>query len=624
MYGSLIKAWPDTVLVMDLQGTVVEVSEQALTLFRCRDAGEIVGMKICDHLDREYRDLARQCLEEVCGGEVVEEQQFRFVRKDGTRFIGEVCAALAGSSGDDSPGVVICSVRDVTRRVVAEATIRESEERFRSLFEGSLDAVLIADPESGVILDANPAASDLLMLSPESIISMPQWALHPEEVQEDERLQFADYTRDAAQLHPLEKIVVRSDGKHVHVEFLAQIIQLEGVPVLYSTFREITERKKVENELAKIERLESLGVLAGGIAHDFNNILTAISTNLSMAQMFGELSEEIAKMLGDAETATTRAKSLTQQLLTFSKGGAPVKKPTSVIRLLQETAEFALSGSNVSCEYAFPDSLPAIDADSGQISQVIQNLIINADQAMPEGGTIRIAVAAVDVREGEISPLRKGPYVRITVDDMGTGIPEKHLNRVFDPFFSTKQRGSGLGLSTAFSIVKNHGGHILVDSTMGRGTSFSVYLPTADQSADTENLPAAGPPSPGGSILLIDDDEMVRRSSGKVLKRLGYSVAFADEGAQGVELYRRALEGGSAFDAVILDVTIPGGMGGGEAMVELLKIDPDATVIVSSGYSNDPLMAHHQEFGFRGVIQKPYSLEELGKTVADAIRSGAG
>jgi CheY-like chemotaxis protein len=362
-------------------------------------------------------------------------------------------------------------------------------------------------------------------------------------------------------------------------------------------------------------------VLAGGIAHDFNNILTAISTNISMAKVYGDLEPDIAEMLGDAERASVRARNLTQQLLSFSRGGAPVRKTIALPRTLQEHAEFALSGSNVKCEYSIEKDLWQVEADEGQVGQVVHNLVINAVQAMPEGGAIRVRAENVRAEGLKGIPLEPGAYVRILVADQGTGIPARHLDKIFDPFFTTKQKGSGLGLASAFTIVKNHDGHLHVDSEVDNGTTVSVYLPASEKKSVPRKAEGEMVGRGGGRVLLVDDEEMIRKSAHEALTRLGYDVTLAADGAEGARMYQEAVEAGRAFDVVVLDLTIPGGRGGKEAVRDLLRIDPEAKVIASSGYSNDPVMADYRSYGFREVIVKPYRIEELAEALHRVMKS---
>ena len=327
-------------------------------------------------------------------------------------------------------------------------------------------------------------------------------------------------------------------------------------------FRDITERKNLEEERLRYSKLESLGHLAGGIAHDFNNILTAILGNISLAMLEDSPGDGRQERLLRAENACQQARALAQQLLTFAKGGAPVKEVVSVAASIAESAAFACSGSQVRCESEFPENLRALEVDPGQIGQVFQNLIINAIQAMPNGGTIKISAANLSLGEVNHLSLRSGDYVKISIQDQGMGIPIEHLPKIFDPYFTTKQKGSGLGLATSYSIINHHQGHISVESKMAQGTTFHIYLPASDQKLVCA-LQQEKQAIPGqGRILVMDDEEMVREVLGKMLIKLGYEVKFAQDGAQAIEIYRQAREHGDAFDAVILDLTVPGGMGG--------------------------------------------------------------
>ncbi|MCL5935739.1 MAG: PAS domain S-box protein, partial [Firmicutes bacterium] len=384
--------------------------------------------------------------------------------------------------------------------------------------------------------------------------------------------------------------------------------------------RDITEHKKLEEETLKSVKLESLGILAGGIAHDFNNILMGAILNIYLAKMRSNPQDEIFKILTEAEEALMQAKNLTQQLLTFSKGGAPILKTATIGELVKNSARFVLRGSSVSCEFFVPEDLWPVEIDEGQISQVINNLVINAAQAMPEGGIIKIH--AENIARGEVNflPVKPGNFVKITIKDHGTGIPEEHLKKIFDPYFTTKQKGSGLGLSTSYSIIKNHGGYIAVESEMGAGSTFYIYLPVTKKTIQVKNdVKEISPFAGRGRILIMDDEEDIRKTAGQILTGFGYEVEYAGDGTEAIELYRIARDAGQSFDVVIMDLTIPGGMGGREAIQKLMEIDPGVKAIVSSGYSSDPVMANHKEYGFSGVIAKPYHIEELNRLLIGLI-----
>ena len=390
---------------------------------------------------------------------------------------------------------------------------------------------------------------------------------------------------------------------------------LRQATLLLDAVRRIAELRTADDEKQRLsmrmQKLESLGVLAGGIAHDFNNMLSGILGNISLIGLSISGSGELRACLLEAEKAAQRARGLTQQLLAFAKGGAPVRKVTTLPELVTETATFAARGSGSRCVFAFADGLRLVDIDAGQIGQVVNNLVINAVQAMPDGGDIEIAADNIDIDSDSRVPVAPGPYVRLRVRDHGLGIRAEHLERVFDPYFTTKEEGSGLGLAASHAIVRNHQGAILVRSTPGEGTTFTVYLPAAAGLAERGAEAAAPPPQGGGRILVMDDEETLCTLLARILALSGYEAVVTAEGREAVEVYRQALSGGAPFDAVILDLTVAGGMGGLATLEKLLEIDPGVVAIVSSGYSKDPVMAEYARYGFAGVISKPYTVTEL-------------
>lgn len=391
------------------------------------------------------------------------------------------------------------------------------------------------------------------------------------------------------------------------------------------------ERHRLQSELVEVqareqqlrmEKLESLGMLAGGIAHDFNNLLMGIMGNIALARQ--AMDEEIPELLAEAEKSSSRAASLIGQLLTFAKGGDPIKTVGSVGGLLEDSVSFALRGSNVKADVTVAEGLADVEMDPSQVEQVFQNIVINADQAMPQGGHIFVSAENVVLDSAPDVDVPPGTYVRITFRDAEHGIPKQHLSRIFDPYFSTKRDGSGLGLATAISIARKHGGDLTVDSVDGEGTVFCLYLPAlAPSSRSEEDEPDQEElvPVSGRRILVMDDEEHIRELTRRYLERLGFDVCVASDGNAAIAVYEGARAQGDPFCAVVTDLTVPGGMGGVELMAELKEKDPDIKAIVSSGYSDDPAMSRYREYGFSGVLPKPYRMQQLGKALAALLSS---
>lgn len=463
--------------------------------------------------------------------------------------------------------------------------------------------------EQGLILEANLTVATLLGVERGALLKQPFT-----------RYIFPD-NQDAYYLQRKQLVETGAaqswDMRMLHSDGSAFWAHLQATPAqngeCWLTLDDITELWQARQEMVKTQKIESLGILAGGIAHDFNNILAAILGNIALARLRLHEPEQATKRLEKAEKAVDRAKDLAKQLLTFARGGEPVKKSIDVRAILKEAAGFALLGSNVTCVLILANDLLPVEADEGQIVQVIHNLVLNAVHAMPEGGTVTVSADNVSSRHSGKK------YVKFSVADSGAGISEQHLLKIFDPYFTTKQHGSGLGLATSYSIIKKHGGKIRATSIVGKGSTFTISLPASVQErvpeADTRKALIRG----SGRVLVMDDEEMIRVIAQALLEKLGYTVECAENGSKALELYLKGKEQGMPFAAVLLDLTVPGGVGGLETIKKLLEIDRDVKAIVCSGYSNNQVMANYREYGFRGVLCKPFRLEELSNAMHELL-----
>ena len=618
-FRALVENTPDVIARLDADGRLLYVNPVVQVEFGLK-AEEIQGKTLRElALIKEIVDDIYACLHRV--HETQSDQMFEMMLEINSRSKYFYTRMVPEFSIDKKIESVLTITRDITEIKKAEFALKESEERYRTLFNSGTDSVYVfginTDGTPANFTEANEIACKKSGYTRKQFQKMNLLEMIVSDQKEFALNVMARLQTEKYALYETEQIT--RSGSKIPIEMSMHLIEMHGENVVLAIIRDITERKQMEREIQRSEKLESVGILAGGIAHDFNNILTVILGNITLAKMLADPQSKLYTKLNEAEKGSMRARDLTQQLLTFSKGGSPIKKATSVAELLKESAGFALTGSNVKPEFTISSNLWTVEVDEGQINQVFNNLVINADQAMPEGGRLFIIAENAIIKADEKLPLQPGRYIRITLKDEGIGIPKMHLSKIFDPYFTTKAKGSGIGLTTVYSIIKNHGGLVTVDSELGVGTSFYIYLPASTKKIEYEDNFKIKDLTGKGRILIMDDEETVREVAGQMLIMLGYEVDYAVDGREAIEKYRQAMGGSGRFDAVIMDLTVPGGMGGKETIKELLKIDPEVTAVVSSGYSNDPVMASFKDYGFKAVVAKPYKVKHLGSTLHEIL-----
>lgn len=612
-YRHLFENLNDAAFLADMEtGFLVDANKQAEALTG-RTREELIGMHQSrlhpPGKDEEYRGkfAAHSAKGRAADydGEVI--------RKDGT-VVKVHIGAEPLSFGEG--GRILGIFRDITERVEYERALIDSKNRTESLVRAMHDGFSMFDGERRFV-DGNPAFFKMVGYAKEDLAGkkapMPYW---PEE--EVERIEAGFRDLEAGKGADHEFVFRRKDGTLFPVIVSPYVItDPEGKILNYcATVKDITLRKGLEAEFVKAQKLESLGRLAGGIAHDFNNLLTGIIGNISLALFYGA-DEKVSGRLKEAEKACNEAKRLVRQFLTFSRGGAPVKSLLSLESVMSDWCSFVTAGSKSKCEFSIEPGLFPVEADEGMLSQAMQNIIVNAVEAMPSGGVIK--VGAFNTARAEDRPLGSF-HVCIRVEDSGPGILESDLEKIFDPYYTTKEGGGGLGLAAAYSVVRDHGGLIEVKSAPGKGSVFSVYIPASTEAGAV--LEPCHAPSHKGRVLVMDDDETIRNALSEILKSMECDVESAKDGVEAAALFEKARAEGRGFDLVIMDLTVPAGMGGKEAVRRIIEIDPAAKVIVSSGYSDDPVMSDFRKFGFSGVIAKPYRAKEMMALVGRLLGGG--
>jgi PAS domain S-box-containing protein len=609
-----------------LNGTILEFSSSIESLTHYTRE-ELIGKSILDiYADTKERD---DLLKLVLEKEKVKDYKIHLKDRTGLQHLCLITVMLMRDS-QDIPVKLIGSIRDISEiertqellRIqikgyeTSQRLLKESEERFKALNEASFGGVFIY--AKGLIMDCNQRLSDITGFSHDELVGFDGLKL----IATDYHDLVKKYIKKSYD-QQYEVVGARKDGSVYPLAIRGKKVTYKGHEARLVEFRDITERKRVEAEHQKLEKLESIGTLAGGIAHDFNNILTGLYGNVALAKMKLASDHPGFRFLETAEKSMGKATFLTNQLLTFAKGGAPVMESLSLGSLVEDVVNFNLSGSNVKPVISLADNLWMAKVDQGQIKQVFATLTINARQAMPDGGHLYVTMENTEIAVNVIRGLDRGKYLHITVTDEGPGIAPEHLDRLFDLYFTTKQTGSGLGLATTYSIINKHKGHISVISPPGEGTTFTLYLPATAVTETSSRQTLATSSSLGQNlrVLVMDDEEMIRSLLRDLLRELGFVVETAAEGRQAIELYRQAMDNGESFAIVILDLTIPGGMGGQKTAKEILQMDPEAKIIVSSGYADDPVMASYADYGFKGVASKPYSPGKLSNVLGQLLEN---
>ncbi len=645
--SSITAAAMDGIVMIDHEGIIRYWNPAAATIFGYTGE-EVVGRgpftflvapEKADALLTDYRSWQATGANRLLGHRIVG----RGRRKNGETFPMEI-AMTSVTHGDAFWACALLT--DISERA-------EKEERlslFATAVEGAAEGIFIVDLEGRVVY-CNTAAAEQSGCTPDEVIGQNVRQMHRNPAVLESvifpALQRAG--RWAGEVPGSGR-----NGEPILLWLTASLVRdAGGRPIaMVGLSRDLADQKRLEEEHVRAQKLESVGVLAGGLAHDFNNLLTIILGNLDLARLFAGVNPDVTEALDHATEAAMRAGDLTRQLITFSKGGQPVKRVGTMAKMLRETVLFAASGSNLACELAIAENLPLVDFDEGQMRQVIHNFVQNAREAMPEGGTLKIHACAVPLAPGEIASLPAGNYLRLEFTDHGTGIAREHLNCIFDPYFSTKEmgtiKGRGLGLAVSYSIVHNHGGAITAASLIGEGTTITVYLPEAtrapdadeddecgdeDEKDEMEPAPAAvSPVEPAkteperapdlpmrGRVLIMDDEPLVLEMAAAAVRRLGYAATLSRSGAEAIVQYQIGLDSGRRFDAVILDLTVPGGIGGPETLARLRQIDPGVRAALSSGYTDHPAVTDWAGAGFAAFIAKPYSLKTIEELLVNLV-----
>lgn len=614
LFLAFASASPDIIHLNDMKGNIIYTNQAS---------EELLGYHLSELLQKPAAilihpdDLPRigADMQSISANYSPPAREIRLLKKDGSWLNVEVHGFFVSSQQGNFLGATI---RDITaRKKLEQQRIQFTDTVLTSHLETTLAGILVIAPDQTTLI-SNKRFQKMWGLSPQATDPYHD-ALQNKTI--------LDKLKDPDAFSTNVQYLYEHPDKHhtdtIHLKD-SRIFEYHSAP-LYDInekrlgriwyFRDISQVKQQETERLKIKKLESIGILAGGIAHDFNNLLTAILGNIESSSQHVPRQNRATPLLKHAEEACLHARSLTMQLITFAKGGAPVKEIVQLSKIIKDCCNFSLNGSNVDYHFTMTNNMWQVECDTAQLNQVIRNLIINARQAMPEGGTIE--VTCDNIQHPGTEYLIAGDYVRISIQDHGTGISDKILPKIFDPYFSTKDvsadKGRGLGLAIVYSIINKHKGHIKIESQEERGATVTIFLPAYRfENIQCDKNPASLPQTARKcKVLVMDDEEMVRNVMKVLLETLGHEVIMAEDGLQAVNLYRELQNHSHPVDLVIMDLAIPAGMGGKETAEQLLQLDPHARLIVASGYSNDPVMANYKEHGFKAAVAKPFILDEL-------------
>lgn len=619
-FAVLFQEAPLSYQSLDADGKFIEVNNEWLRTLGY-ERSEVIGKWFGDFLSPEYVDNYRKRFP-IFKEKGKIHSEFQMLHKNGDkRYIG--FEGRIKHTFDGSFEKTHCILQDITEHKKEDLALVTEKERLAVTLRSIADGVITTDIKGNIVM-FNRSAEHLTGWSCDDALghALPDVFTIIDEQTQKKRENPVDRVLTTGLNIEFENqsYLLRKDGKEIPIaDSAAPIFDYKGkISGVVLVFRDMTAKQKLDDSILRTQKLESLGVLAGGIAHDFNNLLGGIFGYIEMALM--KTTEEIvSNYLSKSLNNIDRARSLTHQLLTFSKGGAPIKTIGSLFPAVQKTVEFALSGSSVSSRFNIQNNLWLCDFDKNQIAQIIENLTLNAQQAMPNGGVIELTALNVSFYEKEHVSLESGNYVKLSIKDQGIGIPKELLTRIFDPYYTTKTEGHGLGLATCYSIVKKHGGCIEVESESPKGSTFHLYLPASSEDLNNKAAPSNKTQQGQGSILIMDDEESIRDVLKLMLESLAYTVILTKNGDEAVKSFMVEKRANRKITAMIFDLTIPGGMGGKKAIQEIRKIDSETPAFVTSGYSENHILANPEKYGFNAMLHKPFKMAELSEILAKYI-----